>query len=198
MKKILLTLAAIVGVSTFSTQAQAGCDGIYLAARSGIVNHNLGNPDETMGDRFNVDDNAWIGSGAIGYRWGYFRAELEGIWRDSTVDKVKDSIYGIETEFETYSYMLNLYYDFSPYTMFTPFASAGIGMSHIEFNYSNNLGYNKKVETDNFTWAIGGGISAKVTNRFNVDVGYRFMNMGEIEKASVRAHEVYAGLRYVF
>ena len=186
-----------LSILAFSAPAHAGCDGLYLAGRGGIVNHNLGDSKEALGNRLDIDDNALMASGAIGYRYGYFRVEGEYIWREET-SKEWGSAIKSKSDFESLSYMLNLYYDFSPYTMFTPYVMAGLGMTNITYKFSGGGAAAEEFDTDNFTWALGGGISAKVTNRFNVDLGYRFFNMGEIEHASVRAHEIYLGLRYVF
>ena len=101
-------------------------------------------------------------------------------------------------EISSYEALMNIYADLTPYSMFTPYVMAGIGMTNIEYEFQGFGRRAVKYEEDNFTWAVGGGLSAKLTNRINIDVGYRFWHMGEIEKASVRAHEVYGGFRYVF
>jgi opacity protein-like surface antigen len=95
--------------------------------------------------------------------------------------------------------MFNLFYDFSPYTMFTPYVMGSVGLSTIEnAEKSGGIGTDFNLKNDNFTWAVGGGLSAKMTNRWNIDLGYRFFNLGQNNEATVRAHEVYLGTRYVF
>lgn len=58
-----------------------------------------------------------------------------------------------------------------------------------------------KMDDDSFTWSLGAGISAKLTNRLNLDVGYRYYDMGDLDefngKTSVTDQEVYVGVRYV-
>lgn len=199
MKNKLLSAALVLAMSIgLAAPASAECDGFYMGLRGGIVNHNIGDSDKALGKRLEVDDNAWMGAVALGYRYTYFRAELEYTYREETNDTSGEIDAKNESDFQTMSYMLNLYVDLTPYSMFTPYVMAGIGITNIQYEFR---GYNRqpvKYEEDNFTWAVGGGISAKVTNRINVDLGYRFLNMGEIEKASIRAHEFYAGIRYVF
>lgn len=196
--KLLSTLIAVVLSSAIATPALAECDGFYMGLRGGIVNHNLGDSDEALGDRLEVDDNAWMAAVALGYRYTYFRTEFEYTWREETEEVSGDIDAQHESTFQTTSYMLNLYADLTPYSMFTPYVMAGIGITNIKYEFRGFGRQPKTYEEDNFTWALGGGISAKVTNRINVDFGYRFLNMGEIEKASIRAHEIYAGVRYVF
>ena len=102
--------------------------------------------------------------------------------------------------------MLNGYFDFAPYRWFTPYVSAGIGFTKMKYNDvytfpdgSSDTGTsNGNYNPTRFTWSVGGGLSVKVTNRFNVDAGYRYYDMGSIKHADVTAHEIYTGLRYVF
>ena len=50
----------------------------------------------------------------------------------------------------------------------------------------------------NIKKTISPGLSAQVTTRFNIDVGYRYYDMGELADGDIHNHEVYGGLRYVF
>lgn len=205
--KLLLAASALIMSAAVSTPAFAGCDGFYLAGRGGVINHNVGDNDSKLtDDKLDIDDNSMMFSGALGYRWGYFRVEAEYVWReDSDSSKFSPALNtSNREEFESKSYMANIYWDLSPYTWFTPYVSAGIGIT--EMNFSSRLtdydtGTTRKsndYDESNFTWSVGGGLSAQVTNRFNVDVGYRYYDMGDIGEASIHAHEVYGGLRYVF
>ena len=198
-KKFLTVVSAAALTLGLASTAQAGCDGLYVGVRGGVINHNIGDNTETLGTRYDVDDNSLIAGIALGYRYGYFRTELEYTWREKT-DQSEG--YGAGSDFESDSYMWNVYVDLSPYTMFTPYIMAGIGVSNLDASTTmllgeGNLRKNSYSES-NFTWAVGGGLSAQVTTRINADIGYRFWHMGEIDHASVRAHEFYVGARYVF
>src|SRR5574344_1753581 len=193
-KQILMAASALILSASISTPAFAGCDGFYMAGRGGIVNHNIGDGDSTLSStKSELDDNALMLSGALGYRWGYFRLEGEYVWRDSTDDSYTEGATTYNSEFETSSYMANIYWDLSPYTWFTPYLSAGLGMTDISYSVNAN-----DYDEDNFTWSVGGGLSAQVTNRFNIDLGYRYYDMGDLGEANIHTHEVYSGLRYVF
>ena len=212
MKKILLTSAAAFGL-LFVTENQsfASCDGPYLAVRGGVANHTLGDKDENVATdtKLDIDDNSLMLSGALGYRYKYFRIEAEYVWRKDYEDKVTSLAahplggYVVSTrtsEFSSKSYMANIYWDLSPYTMFTPYVSAGLGITSLEYTFKGNdsNGTHVKYDEDNFTWSVGGGLSAQVTSRFNIDLGYRYYDMGELECGEVHNHEVYGGLRYTF
>jgi len=212
MKKLLLSAAAILGlVFAFENQANASCDGPYLAIRGGVANHTLGDKDENEATdkKLEIDDNSLMLSGALGYRYKYFRIEAEYVYRKDNEDKSVSitplplggySISSRSAEFSSKSYMANIYWDLSPYTMFTPYLSAGIGITSLEYTFKmgDSYGNTIKYDEDNFTWSVGGGLSAQVTTRFNIDLGYRYYDMGELESGAIHNHEVYGGLRYTF
>ena len=212
MKKLLLTATAITSLLIVSgNQAFASCDGPYLAIRGGVANHTLGDKDENVATdkKLDVDDNSLMLSGALGYRYKYFRIEAEYIWRKDYEDSKlipSESITGEvsfskrATEFSSKSYMANIYWDLSPYTMFTPYLSAGLGITSLEYTFKMGDSYGRpvKYDEDNFTWSVGGGLSAQVTTRFNIDLGYRYFDMGELGNGAIHNHEVYGGLRYTF
>ena len=205
LKKMLAGASAVVLGLVAAADAMAECDGIYLGLRGGVAEPDIGDR-HTSGDRLDIDDNLFMLSGAIGYRYQYFRAEVEYIWRDKSEDSEtlvipmegRDPIVSTSTgTFEYDSYMFNVYYDFSPYTWFTPYLQAGIGVTNLEYKFSYDDGRDS-YKKHNFTWVLGGGISAKMTNRLNIDVGYRYYDMGKIGDGKVHNQEIYGGVRYVF
>lgn len=213
MNKLLLTTTALVLGLAFTADALADCNGVYLGLRGGVVKHKLDNPKSgnTANGADDFDKNRFMMSGALGYRYNYVRTELEYVWRNK-VNQTLDAEDGdtIRQEFKTQSYMLNAYIDLAPYYWITPYIGGGIGYTKLKYSsrYTTAGGgslpdasesFNKK----RFTWSLGGGLSVKVTNRFNVDAGYRYYDMGDIKhdsgkKTGVKAHEVYGGVRYVF
>lgn len=211
LKKLLAgTAVAIVGLS-FAHNAAAECNGIYIAGRAGLANPKIGDKELSATDKkLNIEKNVFMLSGALGYRYEYVRAEVEYIWRNTNKDKNNETIdipgIGAVTdsstaEFSYDTYMFNMYYDLSPNTWFTPYLSAGIGMTSLEYNfvYNNNIGNKTSSEKkDNLTWSVGAGLSAKMTNRVNLDLGYRYFDMGKLGEAKITNHEIYAGARYVF
>ena len=196
MKKILLSSAAIALVAAFAMPAHAECDGWYGALRAGIVQHDVSDSAIADINGDSIDDNRLMISGALGYRYEHFRGELEYVWRKYSNDDTEfDTL-----KFKSYSYMANVYYDFMPYNWWTPYVGAGLGYTNLKYNNFDtaSLISNGRYKEDNFTWALGAGASLKVTNRFNVDLGYRYYDMGSIKHADVTAQEVYGGVRYVF
>lgn len=204
MKKLLLTASALIlGMSIVHTAA-ADCNGMYLGVRGGVVHYK----DNASDDDSGIDKNKLMLSGAIGYRYDYFRAELEYIWRDRNKKTYGNDGGGTNTEtFRTYSYMLNGYIDLAPYSWFTPYIGAGIGFTKLKYSDVMTSPFGQKIVLTNdgnytptrLTWSVGGGASVKVTNRFNVDAGYRYYDMGSMRNMDkISAHEIYGGVRYVF
>jgi len=194
MKKFLFTASAIALFAAFATPASAECDGIYGAIRGGVVKHDA---DKLQGD---LDAARLMISGALGYRYEYFRTELEYVWRKYNRDY--NHTFNEKSLLKTYSYMWNFYYDVLPYNWWTPYVGAGIGLTKTRYTDRDLLVVNANWKKTKFTWSLGAGLSLKVTNRFNVDAGYRYYDMGKPGqngiKYEVSAQEVYAGIRYVF
>lgn len=201
MKKLLLSASAIVLAATCTTSAQAECDGWYFGARGGIVKHDIsGGNDGIIGSSTNkLDDDRLMLAAALGYRYEHLRGEFEYVWRRYSTETDED----YKEKFKSYSFMLNAYYDFLPYNWWTPYVGAGIGLTQLKYS-ANDTASGQLRSTDgnykplNFTWSVGAGLSIKVTNRFNVDAGYRYYDMHGIRHADITAQEIYGGIRYVF
>lgn len=198
MKKVLLSATAFTLIAMMHNPAHAECDGLYVALRGGIVEHEVeGDSSSTMfSDTIKYDDQKLMLSGALGYRYKHFRGEAEFVYRDFV--EGDDPWYS--EKYKTYSYMLNAYYDFMPYHWWSPYVSAGVGFSKLKTNavdkQANIVDFAK--ETTKFSWAVGGGLSLKVTNRLNVDAGYRYYELGRLGETDDKAQEIYGGIRYVF
>ncbi|HCU59029.1 MAG TPA: hypothetical protein DIC64_03515 [Alphaproteobacteria bacterium] len=190
MKKLLLTASAVAMFAAFANPANAECNGIYGAIRGGVVKHDA---DKIQGD---LDAERLMISGALGYRYDYFRTELEYVWRKYNRDNIP--ALDEKTLLKSYSYMWNIYYDILPFNWWTPFVNAGLGFTKTSYVDRNAYAISKKWKTTKFTWSLGAGLSLKVTNRFNIDAGYRYYDFGEPHRYDVTAQEIYAGIRYVF
>lgn len=198
MKKALLTATALSFIALFSTPANAECDGFYGAVKVGVAQHDVSDSTGDVGGE-SLDDNRLMIAGALGYRYRHFRGEFEYINRKHTDE---ESMFG-NRKFKTYSYMLNAFYDFMPDHWWSPYVNAGLGLTQLKYsNIDPNNGYDRtemgNYDPLNFTWSVGAGLSLKVTNRLNVDAGYRYFDMGGIRHADITAQELYGGIRYVF
>ena len=68
LKKMLAGASAVVLGMVAAADAMAECDGIYLGLRGGVAEPDIGDR-HTSGDRLDIDDNLFMLSGAIGYRY---------------------------------------------------------------------------------------------------------------------------------
>ena len=203
MKKLLLATSALVLGMSIAHTALADCNGMYLGVRGGVVHYK----DDASDDDSGIDKNKLMLSGALGYRYDYFRVELEYVWRDRNKHSYSSDGVTSKVNFKTYSYMLNGYIDLAPYSWFTPYIGAGIGFTKMKYSEVMTDPFGQKTVLTNdgnysptrLTWSVGGGASVKVTNRFNVDAGYRYYDMGSLRHIDkIKAHEIYGGVRYVF
>ena len=210
MKKLLFATSAVALFLGMTGVANADCNGIYFGVRGGATRHNYSYKNKIASSIGGLDEKwKFMMSGAIGYRYNYYRTELEYVWRhrNKWSSNLSSGAKANEVSLKTYSYMWNHYIDFAPYNWWTPYVSAGIGFTKMNYKsvsyseyeheeYDNMKGRNSK--PTRFTWSLGGGVTVKVTNRFNVDAGYRYYDMNSVGYMDVDAHEIYGGVRYVF
>lgn len=195
---LMLTVSVVLSAQT----ANAECDGFYIAGRIGQAKYKLKDDRSGVSGSYSdyvIDKKRLMASGALGYRYKHVRAELEYIWRKKNSEDVTEFTEG---SFKSQSYMLVLYYDFMPYYWFTPFVNAGIGYTRSKLGINNVVTpFRHTIKEDAFTWSLGAGLSAKITNRWNLDIGYRYFDMGDLSmyngKTTLEDQEIYAGLRYV-
>lgn len=117
--------------------------------------------------------------------------------------------------------MLNTWIDIPTNTAFTPYIGGGVGFGFI--NYRTSLDFIDKTagvengfesgstNETNFAWSLGTGVAYDVTDRWTVDLGYRYIDAGEASKsfkddsgtwakykAKVQTHDIMLGIRYAF
>lgn len=175
-------------------------DVVSLGATPAVLNNRL-------------KDSLMIGGG-VGYKWEWFRSDL-------TVD------YGFKTKFtsdspipanditariDNVTGLWNVYGDLGTWWGFTPYIGGGIGVAwlqttgfHVGPPSVNNAHTSAKW---NFAWAYMAGISYRVTGNYLIDLGYRHINMGDIETTpdsvgnslnfkKLSSDEIRLGFRYV-
>lgn len=148
------------------------------------------------------------------------RITLEAGEESGSVDAPNGTPSFFINELRTQSLMFNAYYDFKNTSKFTPYLSAGAGVTRIknkqtlnsEFAPEENL--NLSDTSNSFTWAAGVGVAYKVTENVALDLGYRYLDAGEVEfkndindfeesgrlqtTADLVSHDYSLGIRYNF
>ena len=200
MKKglVLTCMGLAFGLLT-STVAEAR-DGFYLTARGGKTWLNLNNSEDSVSKKSELSfDPVTMYSGAVGYKYKYFRGEIEYIVRDGAEADTYNVLGNVSStsEVEVSSIMLNAYIDFMPNYWISPYITGGIGYSEITFSYEDSHD-EYSVDENKFSWQAGAGLTLRLNKCLNIDAGYRYYTLGKIEEGEVNGHEWYAGIRFTF
>jgi opacity protein-like surface antigen len=108
--------------------------------------------------------------------------------------------------------MLNLYYDFRNSTPFTPYVGGGVGLAFIQAwgaaevnTWDNTGGGGAPMSSDvslgakhqtNFAWQVGVGCSYDFNDYVALDLGYRFMGLGNVETQEGHMYRDVAGVQF--
>lgn len=125
----------------------------------------------------------------------------------------------LHTSVQTYTAMLNIYKDLGSFGRFVPYLGAGLGVAYhdVDFVYfTGNPNLTNEIEGDetlSFAWSLMAGVGVQISDRAILDIGYRYIDMGEAQSGRVdtagftnprveiddlEAHEIKVGLRYHF
>lgn len=197
----------------------------YGSTRSGRASH-TGFPLRTTVDDAKLRSGVSVGAG-FGYRYNPF------LRVDVTVDHRFDArftgsgsgpgfAYRDRGDLSATTALLNAYVDLGGWGAITPYVGGGIGLSNKRFSdYAIEAcaqpcagGYTQAgtlpghSRTD-FAWALMAGLAIDAGNGATVDLGYRYLNLGQARTGAspvlgrvgvrkIEAHEVRVGLRWDF
>ena len=128
----------------------------------------------------------------------------------------------LNASLKSYATLINGYVDFGTWYRITPYVGAGVGLSfghasasatYIQNNgvpyqvsytdaLSNTSVYqnwnrSRSLEYYNLAFALMGGIAIDVYSHTKLDIGYRYLHLGNVLGAELTTQEVRAGLRYM-
>lgn len=125
---------------------------------------------------------------AAGYARGPLRGEIEYVWRyrfDLDVNLGdRANLPRYKSDIRTQTLMLNLYWDFHNESRFTPYLGAGAGYVHNEADSEERFqgsGLHENSTEDGATWALMAGVGFDLNERWQMDLGYRYQDLGEFE-----------------
>jgi opacity protein-like surface antigen len=169
-------------------------------------------------------DQTWSAGGGFGYKFvNWLRADVTVDHRFASDFEGTRSLGGFGSQreianLESTTGLVNGYLDLGNWWGVTPYVGAGVGAAMhnlYDFTCSAACGplgaQTTKVpgrRSYDLAWALMGGVAVDVGGGFKVDVGYRYMNLGEAEMRypaasaatrgkEIEAHEVRLGLRYM-
>ena len=119
---------------------------------------------------------------SIGIKLFSLRGEVEYIYRDKFL-KIND------TSAKAESIMFNLYYNFFDLYLAKLYVNGGYGNTKFSCGSENK---------NNGTYSVGFGANISLFDTMNIDVGYKYMDMGKINSTRVDSHDIYFGLRFSF
>ena len=182
MKKIVFLIAILLGAVSVSA-APPLRSGVYVNAKVGILR-------ETIKKEEQKDDMSFPGAVALGLRIRHFRLEAEYMF--STETSMEDYRQEIST------ITAQLYYDVPFKSAIRPFFNAGIGRHDTKLKKDKVYDYTRH----GTAWNVGGGVTWNLSNAVNMDLGYRYLNIGDFKTREgtlkTQNHFVYLGWRYVF
>jgi opacity protein-like surface antigen len=150
---------------------------------------------------------------AVGRNYGNYRFEAELTSRFSQ-DFVTNSFrpptptFFYETKVKSTNLMLNALWDFPNSSKWTPFVGAGIGAAYIDIETEDVIVTGDESET-NFAYQVGFGTSYDLGNDSAVELGYRYVDLGDVSvdlvnpiggpagdyKADLDSHDIYIAWR---
>ena len=189
MKKILLTsLLAVFAVSSANAAFEFNP---YVGVRGGYDFETKVSSDSSYISGSSSD--GWMIGGTIGAT--FFdnedfaaRIEAEYIYTDLSDDSVDVS---------NHTALLNLVGDIKTGLAVTPYVTAGIGYGWTTISLDNEY-VHSDIDDDDLAWQLGVGLAYAATDAFDIDLGYRYINSGEMLSMDIESHQVYLGLRYAF
>ena len=159
------------------------------------------------------DQNATVSAG-IGYQFnngfrmdatvdytGPMRYTGKGNYYYNTGGKIYEQSVNFQSRRISAAAMLNAYYEFNNFEKFRPYIGAGVGVGWTDVydvryddHMVNNFSYNQFVPIqknsqshDQFTfaWALMAGVAYQLTSNIDMDVGYRYMNYGDVRSGGM-------------
>ena len=144
---------------------------------------------------------------AYGASAGHIRGELE--LNNSHPIKFGDRSEDGVTHFTLYKFslMANAYYDFVNCSKWTPYVGAGLGMSWLKARLVDDNVKLMNKHVNNLAWQVMAGVVYQIDNRWAIDAGYRYADLGRVRKnfgggdvlkAATREHDFMLGVRLSF
>jgi len=214
---ISLTQISLAKENIFYFRVDAGLN--FTNKEDALLINSAGNTPSQM----NFNTNSSFGLG-LGYEINpHLRADVIGHYRrisseeENTTNKTL-----LAADIDNATIMSNIYFHPIKSTRkksrINPYIVAGIGFA---FNNSSNIAVSGLTEgtilgnrDTSLAWKIGSGLSLPLSESFNVDLEYNYIDLGEVEtgitasipggdltsstRISLTAHEVTLGLKYYF
>jgi opacity protein-like surface antigen len=144
-----------------------------------------------------------LGIGVERGRW--LRLDVTGEYRGKFLFLAQDLYHGgpvgdwytneFTADIESWVGLFNAYIDIGTWCGLTPYVGGGVGMASVsvlglkDVNVPNlGVAFGRDNTEYNFAWALYAGMSYDVTDRFTLDLGYRYLDLGDARSGEVNAY----------
>ena len=219
--------------------------GWYLRGFVGMTNQQVDKvgftpnpfPNDVIDTQFATFDSSPLFGMGVGYQWNnWLRFDVTGEYRaNSHFRSIQvDRSVGPPQFADEYNaskseilFLANAFIDFGTWWCVTPFIGAGIGgsfnriSSFTDIGNSVGLGISSTTFADDhskwsFAWAVYAGLAYQVTPNFNVELAYRYVNLGSAQTGpghafdgfplpsnpfvfdTLTSHDLMLGVRWMF
>lgn|SRR5574344_1993214 len=218
MKRILTMLAFVATLAMAAPTLSHAAQGLYISPKIMLSVYNTGMVSREHLSGFGIGQTSKAAFGAsVAAGYDFYpqqnlplRAELELALRSNASDDWSGRSGKVESTWNSTTSFLNFYWDFHNETAFTPYVGAGLGMAFQYAGYDVKYADGSKMSMDDryttFAWNVGAGMSYAVNENLAVDLGYRFVSMGQHDinqngtkvETNPYMNEVNVGARFMF
>ena len=191
--------------------------GWYARGDLGYRKNNLGFVDAPRPATSYLVESAWTAGFGGGYKHKWFRSDVTLDYANAARFRgdiaTAPEFYKAKTD--SFTLLANVYLDLGTWAGFTPYIGAGAGTTNLRVRQYTNLAMtagNGVVDTSrwNLSWAYMGGVSYQMSPSMLLDVGYRYLQLGDAMSGpeppgytrrtyfrDVSAQEIRVGLRWM-
>ncbi|OWF80301.1 porin [Yersinia rohdei] len=221
---LLVASLAAISANAFADNTLSGYYGSLklLHARQSAENMNTSSRPG-VGEFVSGEEkhNFYNGSLAAGYQFGNgWRTEGEYVFKKKSEYTSGSSIFATSYnhhKVDVQRLMLNVYRDYALGYDISIYGTLGLGLAKVEssgWQGNTSRQYTENTQT-NLAYSVGAGVSYAVMNNLSIDLGYRYVDMGNVEsgynnftnarrlqdeqmKAHLISSEFTLGARYLF
>ena len=197
MKKYLLSSLAIAGLFGFAANASAG--------DNGLMSMNMSNGYAVMQagmgfGRKDYKESAVFALGGGYHLNQYLKSDLTigmRAWGKAKKDGYSADVWTVPALMNVYASM--------PYRNLEPYVMGGLGAA---WNKSDSTRLAKGDDKFSFAWTLGAGIGYRLSDCWDLDLGYRYVDLGEARaklkddsariKKDITSHDIMLSARYYF
>ena len=225
---LAVSIFALGCIPAYDVKADVNDLGFYLGGR--LLPAFATVEDESLsggrGGSFGKDGDDFDTTAGVGLRAGYhwnkhgwpIRTDIEYIFRfrnDFDTTEQGDPKIGYKNDLQSHALLFSAYYDFATGTPWRPYVGAGIGWARNssettrESNDNSVAAQTLTTDTDNFAYSVQLGARVAISDSWVGDLGYRYVNMGEVESGRFSSgaevtgdthvsHDIVLGLVFLF